>query len=90
MALLTDDCDLRDTTFWMEHGGNGDFYINLMQFNDYMMGEKFQKLNFRFAMSGGNTQRHDRVRSAIIELYRALEEAGLNNHPEDDNLNKQP
>lgn len=80
MALLTDDCDIRDTKFWMEWGGNGDPYISLMETKN----EQPIRLNFRFAMSGGNTKKHDRVRSAIIELYRAMDEAGLNTHPKDE------
>jgi hypothetical protein len=79
MALLTDDCDITDCHFWMEWGGNGDPYIILMENTP-----KFKKLSFRFAMSGGNTNRHERVRKAVIELYRAMEEAKLNNHPKDD------
>lgn len=81
MALLTDDCDLTDCSFYMEWGGNGDPYIILMESKP-----KFKKLAFRFAMSGGNTYKYDRVRKAIIELYRAMEEAGLNKHPKDDKL----
>ncbi len=79
MALLTDDCDMRDTKFWMEHGGNGDYYISLMENT-----EGFKRLDIRFAMSGGNTNKHLRVRNAIVELYRAMEEAGLNKHPKND------
>jgi len=73
MALETDDCDLRDTKFWMDLGGNGDYYINLM--------EDGHRLNFRFSMSGGNGSRNLRVRNAIAELYRAMEEAGFNELP---------
>jgi len=80
MAILTDDCDIRDTKFWMEVGGNGDYYINTMETKR----DGICRHNVRFAMSGGNTNRHFRIRQAIVELYRAMEEAELNNHPHDD------
>lgn len=79
MALLTDDCDITDCHFWMNWGRNGDPYIILMETEP-----KFKKLACRFAMSGGNTKNNDRVRRAIIELYRAMEEADLNKHPKDE------
>lgn len=88
MALLTDDCDIRDTKFWMEWGGNGDPYICLLETKNKRRGamvpDMTVRLDFRFAMSGGNTKKHERVRAAIIELYRAMDEAGLNKHPKDD------
>lgn len=33
MAILTDDCDIRNVYFQMQHGGNGDFYIVLKEFD---------------------------------------------------------
>lgn len=78
MAILTDDCDITDCNFWMEWGGNGDPYIILMESEP-----KFLKISCRFAMSGGNTHKHPRVRRAIIELYIAMEDAGLNKHPKE-------
>jgi hypothetical protein len=85
VALLTDDCDITDCHFWMEWGGNGDPYIILMETEP-----KFKKMAFRFAMSGGNTCRLPRVLAAVIELYRAMEEAGLNKHPKDDKITNKP
>lgn len=83
MAIQTDDCDIRDVRFYMEHGGNGDFYINLVE---YEKGEKEgqykSSLNYRMAMSGGNAP-HE-VKWAFAALYRVMEAAGLNNHPKDD------
>lgn len=92
MSILTDDCDIRDTKFWMEHGGNGDYYISLLGTQKIVILDAEDpnkrsfttqpiRLDVRFAMSGGNTNRHPEVRSAIVALYRALEAAGLNNHP---------
>lgn len=80
MAILTDDCDIRDTKFWMEWGGNSDPYICLLETK---RGTPI-RLDVRFAMSGGNTNRHPEVRNAIIALYRAMEAAGLNNHPKNE------
>lgn len=83
MALLTDDCDLRDVSMRMETGGNGDYYLSLIQFHERGM-ICFKRMDIRFAMSGGNTHYHERVRKAIVELYRAMEEAGLNKHPKEE------
>ena len=82
MALTTDDCDIRDTKLWMYTGGNGDYYLTLME------DKPFKKLDFRFAMSGGNGSRNMRVRNAFVELYRAMEEAGYNLHPREDRLSE--
>jgi hypothetical protein len=80
MAILTDDCDISTTHFWMEYGGNGDYYINLMQAQDGLL--RFSRLSTRFAMSGGTAPTE--VKLAIANLYRAMETAGLNSHPKDD------
>lgn len=81
MALKTDDCDIRDVRFYMDAGGNGDYYINLVEYDKE---EDFVKnINYRMAMSGGNAP-HE-VKMAFVALYRAMEAAGLNNHPKDDN-----
>jgi hypothetical protein len=79
MALKTDDCDIRDVRMFMEAGGNGDFYINLLQYDDVGL----KRINYRMAMSGGYAP-HE-VRMAFVALYRAMESAGLNTHPKDDN-----
>ncbi len=31
MALKTDDIDIRDVRLFMDIGGNGDYYLNLME-----------------------------------------------------------
>lgn len=80
MAIETDDCDIRDTKFWMDLGGNGDYYLNLMETTK----NGIVRLNTRVSMSGGNTTKSLRVRLAIAELYKAMQEAGFNNHPKDD------
>ena len=83
MALITDDCDIRDTSLHMQTGGNGDYYLTLIQYNERGK-ENFKRLDFRFAMSGGNGGKDLRVRNAFVELYRAMEAAGFNKHPKDD------
>lgn len=77
MSILTDDCDIRDTNFWMEHGGNGDYYINLMETHRGSL----TRLSTRFAMSGGIAPTE--VKLAIANLFKAMEAAGLNRHPND-------
>lgn len=85
MALKTDDCDIRDVRFYMEHGGNGDFYISLVEYEkDKGESQPLYKasINYRMAMSGGEAP-HE-VKMAFVALYRAMEAAGLNNHPKND------
>jgi hypothetical protein len=80
MALITDDCDIRDVRFYMDHGGNGDYYINLVEYES--SGVFKCSLNYRMAMSGGNAP-HE-VKMAFAALYRAMEKEGLNKYPKDD------
>ena len=89
MAIKTDDCDIRDVRFYMTLGGNGDYYITLIEYpkpESSQGSDQFKTIDYRMAMSGGNTSNHYEVRRAFVELYRAMERAGLNNHPKDDEL----
>ena len=84
MALRTDDCDIRDVRFHMDHGGNGDFYINLTEYPALELtsgNENFKSINYRMAMSGGVTSHYPEVREAFVALFRAMEKAGLNDYP---------
>lgn len=76
MSLKTDDEDIRDVRLFMEVGGNGDYYINLMDM------DKKVRLDCRIAMSGGNAP-HE-VKMAVAGLYRALAKADLQHHPLED------
>lgn len=80
MALQTDDCDIRDVRFFMDLGGNGDYYINLIEYDHD--GKCLKWINYRMAMSGGYAP-HE-VKMAFVALYRAMEAAGLNEHPKND------
>jgi hypothetical protein len=79
MAIKTDDCDIRDVRFYMDHGGNGDYYFNLVEYED---GICVKSVNMRFAMSGGNAP-HE-IKMAVANLFKLMEAAGLNNHPKED------
>lgn len=82
MALKTDDEDIRDVRFWMELGGSGDYYINLVEnYTDRLFNKR---INYRMAMSGGNAP-HE-VKIAAAALFRAMENYGLNIHPKEDDL----
>lgn len=70
MALKTDDEDIRDVRMWMEVGGNGDYYINLL---DKVSNTR---LNFRVSTSGGNAPTS--VKVAVATLFRAMEASNLN------------
>jgi hypothetical protein len=84
MAIKTDDCDIREVYMQTMHGGNGDYYITLYEYpNENTSGvcDKFHMINYRMAMSGGFTSRYPEVREAFVALFRAMEKAGLNEHP---------
>lgn len=76
MALLTDDMDLHTNHLLMDFGGNGDYYITIINEID---GIKYRN-SVRIAMSGGNAPTS--VKIAVAELYRALEEHNLNEIPD--------
>ena len=87
MALLTDDCDLREVYMQTAQGGNGDYYITLYEYPqpDKPLGaDTFKMIHYRMAMSGGATSLHSGVRMALASLHEAMEEAGLNTHPKND------
>lgn len=81
MALQTDDQDIRDVRFYMEAGGNGDYYLNLIEFDNN--GVFIKSLNMRVAMSGGNAP-HE-VKMKVSELFKAMQAAELNEHPLNEN-----
>jgi hypothetical protein len=86
MAILTDDCDIREVYLQTSHGGNGDFYLSLYEYPNEKCSNssgKFHMINYRMAMSGGFTSKHPEVREAFVALFRAMEKAGLNEHPKD-------
>ncbi|MDI9256341.1 hypothetical protein [Flavobacterium sedimenticola] len=83
MALKTDDCDIRDVHFYMDFGGNGDYYLNLIEYPKDEL-EVFKSINYRMAMSGGFAKNYPRVKDAFVKLFREMEKAGLNKHPVDD------
>lgn len=76
MALPTDDIDIRNVRFYMEHGGNGDYYLNLVEYKE---GQPPIRINMRVSMSGGFAPTD--VKLTVAELFRAMEAAGLNEHP---------
>jgi hypothetical protein len=76
MALLTDDMDIYTNYLLMDFGGNGDYYITII--NEI---EGIRNSNtVRIAMSGGNAPTS--VKLAVAELFRSLEENKLNSLPE--------
>jgi hypothetical protein len=70
MALLTDDCDYNDIYMVTSLGGNGDYYISLIDKKDNL------RKTIRVSTSGGNAPTE--VKIAVANLYRAMEAAGLN------------
>lgn len=87
MAIKTDDCDIREVYMQTMSGGNGDFYITLYEYPNEKCqngSDKFHMINYRMAMSGGFTSHYPEVREAFVALYRAMEKAGLNKHPKNE------
>lgn len=84
MAILTDDCDIRDVHMQTLMGGNGDYYITLYEYPSESC-ESFRMISYRMAMSGGGTHKYPEVREAFVALYRAMEAAGLNEFPDGGN-----
>lgn len=86
MALRSDDLDIRDAYFNIELGGNGDYYLTILekkaQFNN--KGELEDDVNVISSVrvgganSGGRAP-HD-VKMCVYRLYQALEKHGLNLH----------
>lgn len=76
MALLTDDMDKYTNYLLMDFGGNGDYYITIMNEVDGLL----YRNTVRIATSGGNAPTS--VKIAVAELFRALEEHNLNELPE--------
>ena len=88
MSLKSDDFDIRDVRMHLFQGGNGDYYLNLFQFNKNMYNEKGElvQLNdstsIRISMSGGNA--HHDIKMAVFRLWEAMEKHGKNIHPLDE------
>lgn len=83
MALETDDQDIRSVHLYMDAGGIGDYYINLIEYPkpDSVGGsDELKHINYRCAMSGGNAPH--KVKIATFRLFQAMEEAGLNGFPQ--------
>lgn len=80
MALKSDDSDLSKTWLRTTLGGNGDYYIEMIWENED--GIRYSRA-VRVSTSGGYT-RDVNVRIAVAELWRAMENAGLNEFLEDE------
>lgn len=79
MAIKSDDSDLDKTWFRTILGGNGDFYLVTVFENE--QGLKESK-SVRVSTSGGNTKNSE-VKVAVANLWRVMEEAGLNDFPDE-------
>jgi hypothetical protein len=86
MAIKSDDSDMRPAWFSVELGGNGDYYLTTVEKKDVFNHKgELENLNVVSSVrvggyhSGGIAPLE--VRLAVAALYRALEQAGLNEHP---------
>jgi hypothetical protein len=69
MAIETDDMDISRNRFYIYLGGNGDYYLTIVDSNDISH-------TVRVATSGSITPVE--VRIAIADLYRKMDEHGIN------------
>ncbi len=76
MALKSDDSDIRETWLKCYFGGNGDIYVDTVYIDDN--GNK-RTTGVRIATSGGKAPVE--VKVAAAQLARAMEQYGLNTHP---------
>ena len=85
MALLTDDMDLHTTHLTTLLGGNGDYYITTIDEDEN--GTKTTQ-TVRISTSGG--QAPSDVKIAVAELWRAMENHGLNEYPDEPSTSALP
>jgi hypothetical protein len=81
MALITDDIDIRNVQMQTAVGNNGDYYLSLFEYPKTEF-QKFKCIHYRMSMSGGFASHHPKVREAFVSLYRAMQEAGMNEPPQ--------
>lgn len=79
MALKSDDSDLRESYLQTHFGGNGDYYITIIQRNDEGL---LERSSVRIAISGGYTPKESKIRNLVAQLHWEMEEFKLNEHPE--------
>lgn len=73
MALLSDDCDVKEVYMRTMLGGNGDYYLELT------LDEHGDRISICTRIStGGNAP--SEVKIAMAELFRAMEKHGLNEY----------
>ena len=77
MALKSDDSDIHKSWLYMLLGGNGDYYLNIV--NEDEDGIKTVK-GVRISTSGGYAPSD--VKVAAANLFRALEKHKLNEYPD--------
>lgn len=73
--LITDDCDISSNGFLIEYGGNGDYYLGIGVFNQQ---REYEYHWVKMCGAGGGGIANIRVKLAVAELYRALNEQGIN------------
>lgn len=84
MSLRTDDCDIRDVLINMDSGGNGDYYLTLTEYPNPKLAngaKEFKQIHYRMSMSGGFANKFPDVKDAFVKLFRAMQDAGLNEYP---------
>ena len=87
MAIVTDNRDIRPAWMCTETGGNGDYYLTIIEIkNQYTKEGDLKKqpvtATMRIATSGSKTPIE--VRELITQLYRTMEQLGLNKYPDDE------
>ncbi len=86
MAIRSDDLDIRDAYFNIELGGNGDYYLTILEKKSQYdhEGKLHEDMNVISSVRVGGANSGGRapheVKMAVFRLYKALEETGSNKH----------
>lgn len=85
MAVETDDPDIRPAWMYTDVGGNGDYYLHIVEIKDlYNKEGKIEKqvvlTSMRLSTSGSAIPFE--VRTHITALYREMQARGLNEYPD--------
>jgi hypothetical protein len=76
MALKSDDSDIIKSWLTVQLGGNGDYYVTVIQERDDIK----ESATVRISTSGGNAPSD--VKCAVADLFRAMNKNSLNEFPE--------
>ena len=78
MAIKSDDSDIRAAWLYTEVGGNGDYYITIVEEKQHHERKALVKVSSSIRITTHGNRYHPDVVKAVANLYRVLEEHRLN------------